>query len=122
MRIPYRQRWLLRRMDRMLRRSDPHMAAMLAIFARLAAGEAITSREQAGPPDTGVRRVLACLGTAIAGLAAGLASAAHWVFRRVAIACAVARRRYSASARAALSASSAERPPLGRGGPGLPPG
>jgi hypothetical protein len=27
-------------------RSDPHLAAMLAIFARLAAGEAITSSEQ----------------------------------------------------------------------------
>jgi hypothetical protein len=46
MTIPYRQHWLLRRMNRSLRRSDPHLAAMLAIFARLTVGEAIISQEQ----------------------------------------------------------------------------
>jgi len=44
--IPGRRRWVLWHMERGLRRSDPHLAAMLAIFARLAAGEAIGSIEQ----------------------------------------------------------------------------
>jgi hypothetical protein len=44
----YSQRRRLRRMDRWMSRSDPHLAAMLAIFTRLAAGEAIGSIEQAG--------------------------------------------------------------------------
>ena len=47
MRIPYPQHWVLRRIEGSLRRSDPHMVAMLAIFARLTAGEVITS---SGPP------------------------------------------------------------------------
>ena len=122
MTIPYRQRWLLRRMDRRLCRSDPHMAAMLAIFARLTTGEAITSIEQADRPDTRVRRCLAWLGTALAGMVAFLAACARWVFRHVAAACAAARRRSGGTTRTAPSASSAARPPAGRGGPGLPPG
>jgi hypothetical protein len=40
-------------MNRSLRRSHPHLAAVLAIFARLNVGEAITSVEQAASP--GVR-------------------------------------------------------------------
>jgi hypothetical protein len=44
--IPGRRRWVLWRLERGLRRSDPHLAAMLAIFARLTVGEAIASREQ----------------------------------------------------------------------------
>jgi hypothetical protein len=46
--VSYTQHWRLRRIDRWMRRSDPHLAAMLAIFARLTAGEAIASSEQAG--------------------------------------------------------------------------
>jgi hypothetical protein len=49
MRIPYRQRWLLWHINHRLGRSDPHLAAMLEIFARLYLGEVITSVEQAGP-------------------------------------------------------------------------
>ena len=45
MTIPGRRRWVLWRLERGLRRSDPHLAAMLVIFARLAADEAITSTE-----------------------------------------------------------------------------
>jgi hypothetical protein len=45
--VSYTQHWRLRRMDRWISRSDPHLAAMLAIFARLAADEAIASIEQA---------------------------------------------------------------------------
>jgi hypothetical protein len=47
MRVPCRQRWVLWRLSRDLRRSDPHLAAILAIFGRLNAGEAIDSNEQA---------------------------------------------------------------------------
>jgi hypothetical protein len=46
MEIPCRQRWILWRTGRGLRRSYPHLAAMLAIFTRLTSGEAIASREQ----------------------------------------------------------------------------
>jgi hypothetical protein len=48
MSVGYSQHWRLRRMDRWMRRSDPHLAAMLAIFARLTAGEAMPGIEQAG--------------------------------------------------------------------------
>jgi hypothetical protein len=44
--VGYTQHWRLRRMERWISRSDPHLAAMLAIFARLTAGEAIASAEQ----------------------------------------------------------------------------
>ena len=62
MRFPYRRQWLLRRMNRSLSRSDPHLAAMLAIFARLTAGEAITSKEQSTSPGARAWRGLAWLG------------------------------------------------------------
>ena len=52
-RVSYTQHWRLRRMERWMRRSDPHLAAMLAIFARLTAGEVIASIEQAGFRHTG---------------------------------------------------------------------
>lgn len=34
MRIPCHHRWVLWRLSRSVRESDPHLAAMLAIFAR----------------------------------------------------------------------------------------
>jgi hypothetical protein len=46
--VSYTQHWRLRRLDRWMSRSDPRLAAMLAIFARLTAGEPIASIEQAG--------------------------------------------------------------------------
>ncbi len=81
MSVPYRQARTLRRIDRRLGRSDPHLAAMLTIFARLYASEVITSTEQARRPRL------------LAWLAIVLATAARWAFRRVASACAAARRR-----------------------------
>ncbi len=48
MSVSYTQHWRLRRLDRWMARSDPHLAAMLTIFARLSAGEPIASIEQAG--------------------------------------------------------------------------
>ena len=46
--VIYVQHWRLRRIDRWTSRSDPHLAAMLAIFTRLSAGEPIPSIEQTG--------------------------------------------------------------------------
>jgi hypothetical protein len=117
----YRQRWLLRRMERGLCRSDPHMAAMLAIFARLTAGEAITSAEQA-QRDTRLRRGLARLADALVSVTARLADYACQVSRRIAIAWAVARRRFNRALRAMLGAQPQARQPLRDGGPGLPAG
>jgi len=48
MSVRYVQQWRLRRINRRMSRSDPHLAAMLTIFARLSAGEPIASIEQAG--------------------------------------------------------------------------
>ena len=53
MSVRYVQRWRLRRINRRMSRSDPHLAAMLTIFARLSAGEPIASIEQAGFRPTG---------------------------------------------------------------------
>jgi hypothetical protein len=47
-RIPHGRR-RLRRIDRELRRSDPELASMLAIFTRLNAGEAMPGWEQVRP-------------------------------------------------------------------------
>jgi hypothetical protein len=89
MRIPYREHWLLRRAARGLCRSDPHLAAMLAIFARLYVSEAIISAEQLGPHP--LRRGLAWLPGAASAVAACACRALRWAFRRVAGACAAVR-------------------------------
>ncbi len=81
MRITYR----LHRIDRALRRADPHLAAMLAIFARLYAAEEIISEEQPGPGR--LRRVLAWL----AGL---LITLGTWALRTAGAACAAVRGRF----------------------------
>jgi hypothetical protein len=48
MTLPYRQERLLRRTDRALRESDPHLASMLSIFARITAAERLPAWEQLG--------------------------------------------------------------------------
>jgi hypothetical protein len=72
--IPGCRRWVLWRMERGLRRSDPHLAAMLAIFARLTVGEAITSAEQRSAARRVLAAVAACAHRAMRGI--GRASAA----------------------------------------------
>lgn len=78
MQLPYHQQRLLRRIDRTLRRSDPRLAAMLAIFAQLYAGDVLASPEQRGP----VHRVawlfaaVAWLAIAVSACAAALSRAA----------------------------------------------
>src|SRR5579863_10413420 len=66
------QRWVLWRMDHRLRRSDPHLAAMLAIFAKLYAREAIPGRRPAGWLGGLVLRLLARPGETVAKAAARL--------------------------------------------------
>lgn len=95
----FRQFRQLRAIERQLRRSDPRLAAMLAIFARLNAGEAIISREQERPAAIQVRRVLAVLAGAIAGLAASVS----WVSSRIARPCAAAGRWLRRAARIPFS-------------------
>jgi hypothetical protein len=46
MSLCFRQEWLLRRTEAALRRSDPHLVAMLAIFSRLGAAEPMPVRER----------------------------------------------------------------------------
>jgi hypothetical protein len=60
MTLPHRQERLLRRADRALCQSDPDLASMLSIFARLSAAERMPAREQLRPRTrlTWVRRVL----------------------------------------------------------------
>lgn len=112
MSFPFRQRWLLRRMTRSLSKSDPHLAAMLAIFARLNVGETIASKEQAASPGARAWRGLAWLCRAITCVAAALLACAGWVFRRAARAGAAVRLQFSRAVRAALGISSPVSPPL----------
>jgi hypothetical protein len=56
--LPYRQERLLRRAERTLRRSDPDLASMLSIFARLATAEQLPAQEQLRPRPTWAQRVL----------------------------------------------------------------
>ena len=116
MRYPYRRQWLLRRIKpRGLCRSDPHLAAMLAIFARLTAGEAITSKEQSTSPGTRVAG-LAWLEGAAVHAAVALFACAGRALRRVA----GGARRGGVVAKAVLGVSPLAGPPLRRSGPGLP--
>jgi hypothetical protein len=54
--LPYRQGRLVRRAERALCRSDPDLASMLSIFARLAAAERMPSQQQWRPRLPWVRR------------------------------------------------------------------
>jgi hypothetical protein len=58
MSLPYRQERLLRRADRALCESDPDLASMLSIFARITASERLPAWEQLRPRATWLRRVL----------------------------------------------------------------
>jgi hypothetical protein len=58
MTLPYRQERLLRRTDRALSESDPDLAAMLSIFARITAGDGLPAWEQLRPGLTLIWGVL----------------------------------------------------------------
>jgi len=90
MTLPYRQERLVRRADHALRRSDPDLASMLSIFARLSAAEGMPAREQLRPRLAGAWRVLLWPVTAVTFLVvfaadggSRAAAACSEVFRRV---------------------------------------
>jgi hypothetical protein len=59
MTLPYRQERALRRADRALTQSDPELASMLSIFARIASpGESLPAWEQLGERLTRALSVL----------------------------------------------------------------
>lgn len=97
--IPCRQRWILWRTGRALRRSYPHLAAMLAIFTRLTTGEAIASREQKRWADDRMGRSLAWLGRVLEAAASCLYAYARQAGRRSRQAGAALRWRLSGSGR-----------------------
>jgi hypothetical protein len=91
MTLPRRQERLLRRADRALCRSDPDLASMLSIFARLTAAEGMPAREQLPPQPPWAWRVLLWPVVAVAFLVVFAAGGGS----RAATACSAARRRRS---------------------------
>jgi hypothetical protein len=73
MTLPYREERLLRRVDRALCRSDPDLASLLSIFARLNAAERMPARERLRPQSSWVWRVLLWPVAAVAFLVAAVA-------------------------------------------------
>ncbi len=90
MSIPLSEQRMLKRIDKAVCRSDPRLAAMLATFAWLAAGEVMPARERLPHAARRARLALLLALTVIAGLALrGLRSAWHarpWRHRRAAAA------------------------------------
>jgi hypothetical protein len=74
MSLPYRQEQRLHRIGTALRRSDPHLAGMLAVFGRVCAGETMPSAEQLRTRLCRLWQVLAWL---VAAIAIAAADAAH---------------------------------------------
>lgn len=84
MSLPYRQRHCLRRTRRTLRLSEPRLAAMMIMFAKLNAGEAMPAGERVRRRLPGpVRAVAHALWAVVTGVRAVL----RW-FARVVVACA----------------------------------
>jgi hypothetical protein len=104
MRLPLRHSWQLRRIERGLRRSEPHLAAMLTIFARLSAGEPATGCEQL-PGSVGRLRMIL---TAVAGAVTTMAVVTGRALRAGASRCAAAAR-LGRPARTPLSPAGAAR-------------
>jgi hypothetical protein len=95
MNVPYRQRRRLRRIDRALRRSDPGLAAMLSIFARLNADEAIPAWEQLETGHAPNWYVLLWPVASVAFLVVCAAGGGLGASRRAAMACSPRRSRTS---------------------------
>jgi hypothetical protein len=73
MTLPYREERLLRRVDQALRQSDPDLASLLSVFARLNAAEAMPAGERLRPQPSWAWRVLLWPVAAVASLLAALA-------------------------------------------------
>jgi hypothetical protein len=89
MTLPRRQERLLRHAGHALRQSDPDLASMLSIFARLTAAEGMPAREQLLPYRTGAWRALRWPVAAVTLLAVFVAGGGS----RAATACSAACRR-----------------------------
>jgi hypothetical protein len=72
MSLNYRQRHQLYRMEARLLRSDPRLAAKLAAFGRLSAGERMPAWEQVAGRQDRVRQAAALIARAITTMAAAI--------------------------------------------------
>ena len=72
MSLNHRQQYQLHRIESRLLRSDPQLAAMLATFARLSAGQRLPAWEQVASRLDRIRQASALIARAIAGLAAAV--------------------------------------------------
>jgi hypothetical protein len=87
--LPYRERRALWRADRALCRSDPELALMLSIFARITAQERLPAREQLRPNRAWAWSILLWPPAAVAFLVVFVAGGGS----RAATACSAAVRR-----------------------------
>jgi hypothetical protein len=121
MSLPGRQRRRLRRIDAAVCRSDPHLASMLSIFARLTAGEAMPGREQLrAPPPGRARAALAAAAVAAASLIARAAGVCRRGLRRAAAVCTAVVTGLARPRRRARRAASSGSPPAGTRASGRP--
>jgi Protein of unknown function (DUF3040) len=72
MSINYAERHQLHRIESRLFRSDPHLAAMLAVFDRLCDGQCLPAREQLATRQGRIRRSAALIAKAIAAVMAAM--------------------------------------------------
>ena len=79
MSLNHRQLHRLHRLESGLLRSDPHLAAMLAVFAGLAAGEHMPAWEQLATRPDRIRQAAALMVRALTLLAAAVALLLHAV-------------------------------------------
>ena len=70
MSLNHAERHQLHRIESRLFRSDPHLAAMLAVFARLCDGKGLPAREQLAIRQGRIRRSVALIANAIVIIAA----------------------------------------------------
>jgi DUF3040 family protein len=72
MSLDYHQQRQLDRIESRLLRSDPQLAAMLAMFARLSAGQRMPVREQAATRLDRIRQAAALIAKAVAAMCAAI--------------------------------------------------
>ena len=72
MSLNYRQQRQLQRIESLLLRSDPQLAAMLAMFGRLSAGQRMPVREQAATRLGRIRQAAALIAKAVAAMFAAI--------------------------------------------------
>lgn len=72
MSINYAERHQLHRIESRLFRSDPHLAAMLAVFGRLCDGQCLPAQEQLASKQGRIRHSAALIAKAIAAVMAAI--------------------------------------------------